>query len=89
MEGEVSFLFLGEDTLVEKQVRALGITETNFSKVEFLPKSSDDHDIDDFLAENIEVKIKRIDKDFVTFYCIAPEGATGFYKFKYKIWQLD
>lgn len=83
--GEVNFNFYTDEYFSEKVITVKGLTPSNFISVVTLPESNLDHDLDDFLVEQVTTGIKKINKDSITLVATAPESASGIYKFNYII----
>lgn len=62
------------------------VTNANFKTFSFIEKASSDHDLDDFLAENITFAIQNI-QDNTSFDIVArvPSETWGIYTITYKI----
>lgn len=88
MTGEVLFVFTSEDTFIEKDIRVFGINGGDMPSLTFIPMQTDDHDLDDYIVEELRINVKAIKKDLITVVCSAPNGATGTYKYKYSLtWE--
>ena len=83
LRGVVDFNF-GEETYeVIKEIRAPGLNSDNFISLTFVPQVNEFHDKDDFIAEQIEVRIKETQRDKIVVYAVAPDAASDIYSFKF------
>jgi hypothetical protein len=89
ISGDVELDFgnaIGGDGNASVTVSNLLVTNSNIKSFSYVPKSNTDHDLDDFVAEDIGFLIQNI-QDNVSFDIVAsaPRSTWGKYKITYKI----